>query len=162
VTNPALPLQPTVFAPGELTHADEWYQRVWKPVSDTIITEAGDLAWHYVGQPGEPAFLNGWANYNTPANAAAGFRLRHGRVWLQGLVGGGTPANSSTGTGVVFVLPEAYRPAFHGIFVCGARSGAGRVDVYPTGEVVIVDGVIVGADPATYCSLSSVRFVPGA
>ena len=59
--------------------------------------------WHYVGEAGEPAFENSWANSSgVPATA---FRIREaGIVDLQGALVGGSDAT------VVFTLPAGYRP----------------------------------------------------
>lgn len=72
--------------------------------------------WHYVGDPGEPAFKNGWANsggdlerirfsllpgYDPDEATGAGL---WGRVEIQGSCTGGADGS------VVFTLPEGYRP----------------------------------------------------
>lgn len=73
----------------------------WKSIS------AGDHSWHYVGTAGEPAFENGWINYdNDTRYLNARFRKDgDGYVHMQGLVEAGA-ANT-----VVFTLPAGYRPA---------------------------------------------------
>lgn len=71
---------------------------------------------HYVGDPGEPAFQNGWANsggtlenmrfYLLPGydpDEAETYGIR-GRLWIEGSCTGG-----ANGT-VVFTLPDGYRP----------------------------------------------------
>jgi len=61
----------------------------------------GGEDWHYVGEAGEPAFENGWANVGSSNKLA--FRIREaGIVDLQGFVTGGT--------GRVFTLPADYTP----------------------------------------------------
>jgi len=60
--------------------------------------------WHYVGEAGEPAFENGWVNYEAGAPALA-FRIREaGVVDIAGEISSGT-------TVAVFTLPEGYRPS---------------------------------------------------
>lgn len=53
--------------------------------------------WHYIGDPGEPAFENGWTNYSPAASHPeatwqhAAYMTDHfGNVHLRGLVAGGT------------------------------------------------------------------------
>lgn len=61
--------------------------------------------WHVVGSPGEPAFQNGWVNYDTGTNAQASFyKDPHGVVRVKGLVKNGV-INAP-----VFTLPVGYRP----------------------------------------------------
>lgn len=66
----------------------------------------GPGAWHIVGDPGEPAFQNGWSNYG---GATSGLKFRHlpaiDSVQLVGAVKGGT-ANLP-----LFTLPVGLRPA---------------------------------------------------
>src|SRR5262245_8049839 len=61
-------------------------------------------AWHEVGQPGEPAFQNGWQNYAPGSFETAGYyKDIFGVVRLKGYVTAGTAAR-------VFTLPAGYRP----------------------------------------------------
>lgn len=64
--------------------------------------------WHNVGDPGEPAFLSNWVNYDWPtgSNARCKFRKVAGVVYVQGLVKGGT----MTADAPFFQLPGGYRP----------------------------------------------------
>jgi hypothetical protein len=88
-------------------------------------------AWHEVGQPGEPAFENGWVNYSPGSVETAGFYVdRLGVVHLKGYVNSGTAA-------VIFTLPAAYRPAKDKFFPsANASSGATSwIEVYADGRV---------------------------
>ena len=59
--------------------------------------------WHYVGESGEPAFQNSWANVSGSVKMA--FRIREsGVVDIQGTVAPGSSAG-------VFILPDGYRPS---------------------------------------------------
>lgn len=59
--------------------------------------------WHYVGESGEPAFENSWANAS--GLTAAAFRIREaGVVDLHFAVQDGTSPK-------IFTLPEGYRPS---------------------------------------------------
>jgi hypothetical protein len=60
-------------------------------------------AWHEVGKPGEPAFMNGWANQGGSGPTAAFFRDEEGIVHLRGHVSG-------NGGAIMFQLPPGYRP----------------------------------------------------
>ena len=100
--------------------------------------------WRYVGDPGEPAFLNGWSNFDSATTnhlAAqyqhAAFRLdANGFVHIRGFVKGGTAQNP------IFLLPRPYCPYFYKIFPAGAagntvihvtvsrREGSGPCAVY--------------------------------
>lgn len=60
--------------------------------------------WHYVGEAGEPAFENSWANSGGGLISLA-FRIREaGIVDIYGVVEGGTDLT-------VFTLPTGYRPS---------------------------------------------------
>lgn len=65
--------------------------------------------WRYVGDPGEPAFQNGWANAAASAAIPNPVPMR-----FRGALGGGIDiegdvAGGADGT-VVFTLPPIYRP----------------------------------------------------
>lgn len=76
--------------------------------------------WHYVGESGEPAFENDWANVSTLPKLA--FRLRaSGIVDIQGTIENGTSFT-------VFTLPEGYRPStVTGASISAFVTGTGRV-----------------------------------
>lgn len=52
-----------------------------------------------------PTLLNGWVRFDVN-NPNAGYRLKNGIVYIQGLIKSGT---TTSGT-VLFTLPEGYRP----------------------------------------------------
>ena len=82
--------------------------------------------WHYVGEAGEPAFLNSWVNESTGYRLA--FRLRETGIGdIQGRIKGGTSGDP------IFQLPAAYRPAFY-TSVFGAEVDSGTL----TNALVIV------------------------
>ena len=116
--------------------------------SDYLATPAALEGWHSVGAAGEPAFLNGWANFD--ANNAAQFRkLSNGVVELRGLVIGG----SSGAT--VFNLPPGYRPAGGGVVTATSASpGVTRVDIASTNGSV--SALVGGA--GVWWSLSNIAF----
>lgn len=62
--------------------------------------------WHQVGATGQPAFQNGWVNFDSGANAQVAFyKDPHGVVRLKGLAKNGTVSST------IFNLPAGYRPA---------------------------------------------------
>lgn len=61
--------------------------------------------WHTIGNSGEPAFTNGWINYDASLFNPAGFRkMPDGTVRLRGQIKNGTLGQSP------FTLPVGYRP----------------------------------------------------
>jgi hypothetical protein len=71
--------------------------------------------WHEVGQPGQPAFLNGWTNDVAP-NETAGFVMdASGFVHLKGYVCGGDCSfpSSLDADSAIFQLPPAFRPSHY-------------------------------------------------
>lgn len=102
--------------------------------------------WHYVGDPGEPAFETGWENYSaSPVEQSSwspcSFRKDpSGLVMLRGLVKNGTTGSGTTTP--VFTLPMGYRPQniAHCIIVSDGESAGSRVKVYASGQVVISIG----------------------
>jgi hypothetical protein len=58
---------------------------------------------HYIGDPGEAPFENGWTNEGGEFDRAHYYRDITGRVWLGGVVQSGS-------LGAIFTLPLSYRP----------------------------------------------------
>jgi len=84
-----------------------------------------------------PAYQNGWGTYAAATDPPAQYRMRHGNVVeLRGLVGGGTPQDSETGTGVIFTLPAGFRPSTRVILPALSNENAARLDVFASGNVV--------------------------
>lgn len=113
-------------------------------VSSTGGTTAPE-AWHEVGATGEPAFQNGWVNYDTTAgyNTTGFYKDSNGRVHLKGLLGSGTVSTSATG--IIFTLPAGYRPAKKEIQQPYSQNSAGavvgaRVNIEPDGNVYAMIG----------------------
>jgi hypothetical protein len=69
--------------------------------------------WHYIGDPGQPAFENGWSNYDAGSHDSAvwqhaAFAIDTDNVvHLRGLVKGGTIGAT------IFTLPSSYCPWFY-------------------------------------------------
>lgn len=113
--------------------------------------------WHYVGEAGEPAFENDWANAS--GLTAAACRIREsGIVDVHFAVSGGTsPA--------IFTLPEGYRPSSDAIagtalditlspvsesaIGLGVRDdGTVVLDLMPSGDAVTFAGQVFLNPPA--------------
>jgi hypothetical protein len=105
--------------------------------------------WHTVGSAGEPAFVNGYANYDTATYPACAYRKDPlGKVQLRGLLLTGTT------NGTAFVLPVGYRPSKQMLFISQASSpGQCRVDIYTSGAV-FVSGMVA----SSWVSLDMIEF----
>jgi hypothetical protein len=102
------------------------------PASAYVRSGASGGAWHLVGDAGQPAFQNSWANYGNGFAEAGFYRDPIGFVHLKGIVTGGT--SDST----IFTLPAGYRPPQTLAFSVAASSGSPGVediDVYSNGNV---------------------------
>lgn len=106
------------------------------PISTTGLTAlVSGEDWHYVGEAGEPAFQNSWANLGSSNKLA--FRIREaGVVDVQGIITPGTLGAT------IFTLPDGYRPtssssSFFPITGVTAAPAyiAGRLVVAPSGAV---------------------------
>ena len=93
-----------------------------------------------------PTLLNGWTKYGGDYDTA-GYYKDKDRVFLQGLIKGGTVG------AVAFTLPVGYRPAKRKIFVVNANNTFGRVDVLSNGNVYI-DAMCSNS----YVSLENINF----
>jgi hypothetical protein len=112
-----------------------------------------DAAWHVIGDPGEPAFLNGWTNYGSNYSAAA-FRLVAGVVRLRGVVKSGTVGQPA------FILPVGYRTSTARLFATISNALIGRVDVLP--DPGTNAGGVVPASPSSnaWLSMDGLSFIP--
>lgn len=100
---------------------------------------------------------NKWTDYSGSSSTgyqSAGFtKTSSGLVLLKGLV---NTSETLSGEQVLGYLPEGYRPTGRIIFSSLASgNAAARVDVLPSGEVVLFAGVTPG-----WVSLETVRFLP--
>ena len=97
------------------------------PVLSTASVTAQPMeAWHTVGAPGEPAFQNGFVNYDV-TNTAGFRRYPDGKVRLKGIIKSGTNAQTA------FTLPVGFRVPY-GSFRFSCPAGA-QVDITSTGGV---------------------------
>ncbi len=96
---------------------DIWLQRNLEIIRHWMYTDD----WHWVGTAGEPAFLNGWANWGGTTEDVA-FRFQgHNRLALIGHVTGGPNGDSA-----VFQLPDSsYYPNKDAEFPAMVHKGSG-------------------------------------
>jgi hypothetical protein len=94
-------------------------------------------------------FEAGWQDYATnPIYQRAAHRKSPlGRVYLKGLV-----ARASGSSTVIGVLPVGYRPPMRVMTAALSDTGIARVDVAPSGEVVLVSG------GTTFVTLDGISF----
>lgn len=107
-----------------LTFAQNIQSQQW-----TVDVVAPSPVWNGIATQGSPApaFARSWVQYVDTAYPAVGFRLdATGRVYLRGIVSGGTAT-----AGPMFYVPAAYLPAKDFLFTCLSNSafGAGVVRV---------------------------------
>jgi hypothetical protein len=106
---------------------------------------------HLVGQPGQPAFEGGWANFGGAYAKAALHKDRLGVVHLEGLIAG-------PGKTTAYTLPAGYRPALNELFA------AWSTEATPAASAVLVttDGEVFPECTKTCnISLATVSFRPG-
>jgi hypothetical protein len=82
-----------------------------------------------------PVLQNGWENHGGGFENAGFWKDKEGLVHLQGLIRSGTIANST----VLFTLPTGYRPQVRLIFTILNNNAVGRIDLLPTGEMIIAN-----------------------
>lgn len=108
---------------------------------------------HRVGAAGEPAFQNGWANFDPSEVTWRGARFWKdpmGLVHIEGLIAGGGGGTAA------FRLPTGYLPGSGLIFTSDMNNIIhARIDLAPTGDVVVRFGT---SGTNTYVSLSGISF----
>ena len=97
-----------------------------------------------------PSFQNSWTDYGNGYEATGYYQDKSGRVHLEGVITAGVIGTAA------FTLPPNYAPlnirTFHAISYDGANTVLGRIDIWPTGEVMIE--IYGGA----YISLDGISF----
>jgi hypothetical protein len=129
------------------------------PTAQTANNLAAPEAWHEVGAPGQPGYLNNWKQAAPNAYNAAFFKDHEGIVHLRGVVSGGT-------AGSIFQLPPGYRPAagklsaFAAFCAGGGCTGAnvGVLGIFGSGINPAVDGTVSGTAGAGTVGLDGVTF----
>jgi hypothetical protein len=89
----------------------------------------------FIGESGQPEFINGWSNYGSGWGTAAFYKDPFEVVHLRGSIGSSSPGTAA------FTLPEGYRPAEDVSFPSSGRGG----DSQPR-----ISSITVGADGSVY------------
>jgi hypothetical protein len=118
-------------------------------IDSTGFVKGPVQAWREIGAAGQPGFTQYclslcydiWSNYDTGHNSAAFYKDPLGVVRLKGLVKvGALPVLAipiSCDEMSIFVLPAGYRPAKTTIFTTLQNETFARVDILPSGAVVM-------------------------
>jgi N-acetylneuraminic acid mutarotase len=95
-----------------------------------------------------PSLLNGWVNYDNTFSNAGFQKDNENLVNLKGLIKNG---NASSNT-ILFTLPVAYRPAERLVFITPSSAFLGRVDILPSGDVMLINGTntFIGLDGISF------------
>jgi N-acetylneuraminic acid mutarotase len=95
-----------------------------------------------------PSLLNGWVNYDNTFSNAGFQKDNENLVNLKGLIKNG---NASSNT-ILFTLPVAYRPAERLVFTAPSSAFLGRVDILPSGDVILINGTntFIGLDGISF------------
>jgi hypothetical protein len=119
----------------------------------SIAAQAMD-SWHFVGTPGEPAFENSWANYDT-VRLVKFRKYPDGSVEITGIPRGGASGSA------VFHLPVGYRPNYGGDlqFTNYCSGGVGTLAVLTDGTVAPANAT-AGSNVNTYVYMQA-RFDSG-
>lgn len=109
-------------------------------------------AWHYVDDPDEPVFLNGWHNVGF-SNPAFAFRNRGGIIDVAGIILGGSSAEITT-------FPIGYRPSAITPLLGGGTSDftttmSVMMVIYPDGRL----GVVWPTTMPTVITIAGIFFV---
>jgi phage minor structural protein len=96
-----------------------------------------------------PTLLNGWVNYGSGYEAAGYYKDALGFIHLKGLIKSGTMGTAA------FNLPSGYRPSYRKMFIVPTSGGAGRVDIDPSGDVIVMT---YGSSANGYVSLDGIIF----
>ena len=107
----------------------------------------------YIGADDNPAFENSWANYGNGYQNASFHKDKFNRVWLDGVIAGGTVDNSAPFS-PAFHLPEGYRPQYEKLYdqVDGTRAPSAVIHVDTDG------GVSINKGDNTYISLDGISW----
>lgn len=94
--------------------------------------------WNFVGDPGQPAFVNNWSNYGAPESPLRFYADAFGNVYIAGSIVRSAGAGST-----VFTLPAQLRPSWPYIGIPLQQTSA-WVSVYTDGTVQLDFGATNG------------------
>lgn len=122
--------------PGSATHG---WVRPKLLVAQGGISAGQAEGWHEVGAAGEPAFLNGWVNFEPTNYSRLRFiKLATGLVLVRGLIKDGTIPDA------MCILPVGYRPLRAETFPAVSGGVDAKLEVWPDGSVLPLIGSNVG------------------
>lgn len=128
----------------------------------------GEMTWHQVGEPGEPAFgaAGGWGNSSAVEGYPAAFAHHPyaNRVHLRGVVAGTSGFEPDFTPRLIFTLPVGFRPLFNlKVPVVALRQGGTAYEIISL-AVGVGGGVQPdqGAETWTLVSLDGVSFITAA
>ncbi|CAL2093899.1 Head domain of trimeric autotransporter adhesin [Tenacibaculum sp. 190524A05c] len=124
---------------------------------------AGNTSWTNIPTPALAAYtaagLNtgaGWENYNTAFSVTTfqdpRYRLNDNVVYLEGMVRKNTAISNGD---IIMTLPVGFRPQKTRIFTVQTENGSIRVDVNPSGTVVVATGFNINQN---WISLDGITF----
>ncbi|CAL2079240.1 conserved protein of unknown function [Tenacibaculum sp. 190524A02b] len=132
--------------------------------NQVMITDgSGNASWTNIPAPVVEAYtavtLNtggGWENYNTAFSITSfqdpRYRLNDNVVYLEGMVRKNVAINNAD---VIMTLPVGFRPQKTRVFSVQTENGSIRVDVNPSGTVVVASGFNVSQN---WVSLDGITF----
>ncbi len=97
--------------------------------AQTATTVAPSENWHEIDQPGQPAFMNNWSDYESGSATAAFYRDAEGVVHFKGTLSGSIDATTA------FILPPGFRPSEYRGFPTTGPNANSQIEVRPSGEV---------------------------
>jgi hypothetical protein len=99
------------------------------PAAELANSLPSPEAWHEVGQPGQPAFMNDWSNYGGQDSTAAFYKDAQSVVHLKGTLSGSKDATAA------FFLPAGFRPSQILTLPTTGTQAAASISIFPVGEV---------------------------
>lgn len=144
-------------APFGYVWADRPNNRVWftPKLIETPLRAHAPRAWQT--DLYKPTLLNGWALFDATYDRIAKvyFDIQSGRVWLEGMIAGGT---TTSGT-VLFNVPAYMRPKYSKNFAVVSNEAFGAIGVVGNNKASGTSGdVIVRVASATWLSLDGVSW----
>ncbi len=118
-----------VNADSDLVNREVFLERNFRIIRDLLTPEA----WHIVGAAGEPAFQNGWVNYDLATEPGAAFYHFLDKCSIRGVIKDGTSG------AVAFTLPASHRPDANIHFPALAIKGTlklAHIEIKTNGDVI--------------------------
>lgn len=99
---------------------------------------------------------NGWTGYGSGYRYPEYEVFPDGRVQLHGMIAPGTKTSNT----VIATVPASLAPSRRQVYIVGAgQLGAGRVDVTPTGEIILATfGAVADTEKISWLSLEAISW----